>query len=215
MIEGRVCRMCNVWKSKDRFWKENRTKIGLRSWCIDCENQYKQDNLDWISQQKQDWAKKDRKRNPDKWRAYDKRVRDSMTLEQRQNRAQHMKIYRKNHYIENKEAITSKIEIWRMNNPDKVRAIQSKYKAKRRMLELEGDVTPDFIVLLRGIQKNCYYCEKILCDDYHIEHKIPLSRGGKHSMNNIVLSCPQCNLMKHTKMPWEFSKKHPQVEFAL
>lgn len=55
-------------------------------------------------------------------------------------------------------------------------------------------------------QKNmCWWCGCRLTDDYHIDHRIALSKGGSNSANNICISCPVCNLRKQDKMPWEFN----------
>jgi hypothetical protein len=36
-------------------------------------------------------------------------------------------------------------------------------------------------------------------NSFHIEHHIPVSRGGTDAVDNLTLSCPQCNLHKATK----------------
>ncbi len=36
-------------------------------------------------------------------------------------------------------------------------------------------------------------------NSFHIEHHIPLSRGGANTAENLTLTCPQCNLHKATK----------------
>ncbi|MBU4274189.1 MAG: HNH endonuclease, partial [Planctomycetes bacterium] len=41
----------------------------------------------------------------------------------------------------------------------------------------------------------CAYCNNRL-DKYHIDHIIPLARGGKHLPENWCLSCPDCNYKK-------------------
>jgi 5-methylcytosine-specific restriction endonuclease McrA len=62
---------------------------------------------------------------------------------------------------------------------------------------------------MRAAQKNkCWYCSDIL-KNFHIEHRIPVSRGGPHELANIVLSCAPCNLRKGAKMPWEM--ENPQL----
>lgn len=39
---------------------------------------------------------------------------------------------------------------------------------------------------------------------YHIDHIIPLSRGGSNDISNIVLACPSCNESKHDKLLHEW-----------
>lgn len=55
----------------------------------------------------------------------------------------------------------------------------------------------------------CHYCniefDRYLDDAYHVEHKLPLSRGGTNDRENLVLSCPKCNLQKQSRTPEEWS----------
>lgn len=37
-----------------------------------------------------------------------------------------------------------------------------------------------------------------------VDHVVPLSRGGADDAENIVISCPTCNLHKHNKLPHEW-----------
>ncbi len=56
----------------------------------------------------------------------------------------------------------------------------------------------------------CFYCtESIkspfsLGGDFHMDHYIPLVRGGKHCVTNVVLTCPPCNNKKYTMTGDEF-----------
>lgn len=43
----------------------------------------------------------------------------------------------------------------------------------------------------------CYFCNrKFQREELTMEHLIPLSRGGRSSKKNIVVSCKQCNSLK-------------------
>jgi len=54
----------------------------------------------------------------------------------------------------------------------------------------------------------CYYCGKLLYSSFdrriHIEHKVPIFRGGSNNIENIALSCARCNHKKGTKTDTEF-----------
>lgn len=51
----------------------------------------------------------------------------------------------------------------------------------------------------------CYYCRcKVRWGEHHVDHVIPLSRGGSNDISNLVITCPSCNLKKHAKMPHEW-----------
>lgn len=72
---------------------------------------------------------------------------------------------------------------------------------------LGQDLTLDEINEMQKQQDNkCFYCDKRL-NSYHIEHIIPISKGGEHKSYNIVLACPKCNLSKRDQNPEEFVNK--------
>lgn len=50
----------------------------------------------------------------------------------------------------------------------------------------------------------CVYCEKSLEEmkkdnDYTLDHKIPVIKGGNNDEENLVISCRSCNSRKGTK----------------
>lgn len=49
----------------------------------------------------------------------------------------------------------------------------------------------------------CYWCGKKL-EKYHIDHIVPVSRGGSNEPSNVVLACPTCNHRKSSKLPHEW-----------
>ena len=83
-----------------------------------------------------------------------------------------------------------------------------------RMLNAEGSFSADDVkhqiiaqTDKRGVLR-CWWCEKaIKGDDYHVDHRIPLAKGGTNYPDNIVISHPKCNLSKGDKMPWEWSDR--------
>lgn len=107
-----------------------------------------------------------------------------------------------------------------IDNPDWAKANSKKAKARRRarILNSPGSHTSADILLQRKAQTDkkgrlhCWWCGKIIKDeDYHLDHVIPLSRGGSNGADNIVLSCPKCNLAKSAKNPQEFAGRLIQV----
>ena len=56
----------------------------------------------------------------------------------------------------------------------------------------------------------CYYCNDLLYEDIknnkcpHIDHKIPVSKGGSNEKENLCLTCVFCNNSKYTKSEAEF-----------
>lgn len=58
----------------------------------------------------------------------------------------------------------------------------------------------------------CFYCGDTLCNtNWHLDHFIPISKGGENSFKNIVPSCPTCNKMKSDIDPFKFIQKCKKI----
>src|SRR6266705_3610496 len=53
----------------------------------------------------------------------------------------------------------------------------------------------------------CYYCQQKLTK-YHIDHVVPLSRGGSNDQANLVLACPSCNASKKDNLLHEWHRSN-------
>lgn len=83
----------------------------------------------------------------------------------------------------------------------------NRHAAKRRrafrLRVLVNDFTADqWLALLEAYSRRCAYCgiAGVLTED----HLVPLSRGGDHTLTNIVPACQSCNSSKHTKTALEY-----------
>lgn len=115
--------------------------------------------------------------------------------------------------------------IWRKANPkyrdanlERARAYNAKYSKshpeKRRIKEHNrrarkrnngGRLSPNLAETLFKRQRGlCVCCKQPLGEDYHLDHIMPLSRGGKNEDFNIQLLTARCNLQKNAKHPIEF-----------
>jgi len=70
----------------------------------------------------------------------------------------------------------------------------------------DGTVTKKALEELKTKQDfKCYHCGCELDFDgrnkVHLDHYIPLARGGTHTIGNLVWSCKHCNLSKNATMP--------------
>jgi 5-methylcytosine-specific restriction endonuclease McrA len=46
-------------------------------------------------------------------------------------------------------------------------------------------------------QGRCYLCGKAVePDHWHLEHIVPVARGGSHCYGNVAVACPECNWRK-------------------
>ena len=91
----------------------------------------------------------------------------------------------------------------RKSNPEKTAAHDRAARARRK--GATGFHTADDIARLLIVQSNkCALCRDGLGGVYHVDHVIPLAKGGTNFVGNIQLLCPQCNLRKRTMLPIEY-----------
>lgn len=112
---------------------------------------------------------------------------------------------RKTHYEKNKERHNQQVKAWCKKHPERRRAICKAYKARRRAWELSGDTTAKIYSWEKSVPKFCHWCGIDCRSYYEIDHYHPLSKGGKHDVANLVISCKKCNQRKAAKDPYEFA----------
>lgn len=110
-------------------------------------------------------------------------------------------------YHKNKEKKKAKVREWQIANPDLVRAYKQTTKAKRKS-SFDGGISGAELLKWKNAQpKVCHWCDKKCEQGFHIDHYVPLSRGGLHEVKNLVISCKTCNLQKHAKDPLDFARQ--------
>lgn len=58
-------------------------------------------------------------------------------------------------------------------------------------------ITAAELAAFRGSAERCFYCNaSLLGRERHVDHMIPLSRGGRSEWSNLVVACARCNLSK-------------------
>jgi 5-methylcytosine-specific restriction endonuclease McrA len=127
--------------------------------------------------------------------------------------------YNRNRYLANKDERRKAHKAWAANNKDKLRAYYRSYwaankdkeriyKENRRARKREaGTYTITKREVIRLYNSPCVYCGS--SRQIHMDHVIPLVRGGRHSIGNIVPACQRCNCEKHAKLviEWKLWKK--------
>lgn len=86
---------------------------------------------------------------------------------------------------------------WNAANPDKVKQYGRNGAARRRKLM---DPVDRWVVYERdgGI---CHICLEMTDPrNWHMDHVIPLARGGAHAYDNVAVSHPACNIAKGDKI---------------
>lgn len=100
----------------------------------------------------------------------------------------------------------------------KERAYRQSYRAKNKEKVLEFTRKRRGLMvgrLPRGTVKRigdaqrwlCVVCKTDLKNGYHMDHIMPLEKGGSHEPKNIQLLCPSCNVRKSAKHPVDFMQE--------
>ena len=206
------CSKCSMVKSREMFGKDKNRLDGKYPWCKPCRNAggaryratnylrikganavYRENNRETVRARGRLWAGS----NPEKVKARGARARAA-----------------------DPESWTAKSRRWEAENPDRHRASRQAYKrseqgrianraqkAKRRSKDRGYYKVADVLSLFAEQSSLCFYCPKILdreVDDWHVDHYMPLSRGGANTRENLRLACAPCNLRKAAKDPVAF-----------
>jgi len=92
---------------------------------------------------------------------------------------------------------------WLSENPERKKAIGQ----NRRSLEIgaEGTFTAEELAEIHESQGYCCaFCGVDTKVSFHVDHIIPLSRGGSNWPSNLQVLCAPCNLRKSDKTPEEY-----------
>lgn len=103
-----------------------------------------------------------------------------------------------------------RVKAWAKANPDKARDLQKKWIfehkdiVRKRYKECSNRLLQkDWPAILEMFGHRCAYCLQPSDKPLTVDHIIPLSRGGEHSIENVVPACKSCNSRKYNNPLWE------------
>ena len=94
---------------------------------------------------------------------------------------------------------------WKAANTDRV-ARHMADRAAREEANADGSITKPARAKLLASASHCGYCgDRLDPRQTHVDHRIPLAKGGAHRIENLVVCCSTCNLSKGDRTPWEWA----------
>ena len=95
-------------------------------------------------------------------------------------------------------------------NPEAMKI--KKHKRRARLLA-GGALSRDIVERLKALQRGmCAGCGCNLSKSgQHIDHIVPLAKGGANTDDNVQLLCPPCNLAKNAKHPIDWAQENGRL----
>ena len=140
-----------------------------------------------------------------RWASYPESMREQKREQKRLRRAANPEKYRaadnrysRKRYAENPEPFKAHCKAWNAANPEAKRAQSQNRKARKRAAFVAPVTATDIARMTEQQAGRCAapWCDASLADGYHVDHIIPLAKGGTHEPGNVQLLCPGCNLSK-------------------
>lgn len=106
--------------------------------------------------------------------------------------------WRRKDKVKNREAYRIKSRLWSAQRRVRTGNAKRDYNFK------------DVVSLHRKQKGKCVNCRVELLE-YHIDHLMPLARGGLDVLSNIQLLCPPCNQKKWAKHPLDWARENGRL----
>jgi len=93
--------------------------------------------------------------------------------------------------LANREKERERLRRWKAANLDKVHA----ERASRRGATRTEKIDP--VTIYNRDNGRCHICRRqVSAARFHLDHLVPLSRGGTHTEDNVSIAHPRCNLRR-------------------
>lgn len=223
--QTKTCNKCNTEKQLIEFGNLKNGKFGKRAECKSCRSIEYNKNKENILSKNKVYRDKNKEEISERRKASRTERKEELSVKKREyyqknktrmlevNRLSRLKNkekiaeYDKLRYKRDKEKIQTRQKSW--DKTEKGIICKKRNKANRRLREGDKISSKDTQLFLKQSNNKCYWCDTVIntknSKSYHLDHYIPLAKGGENSIQNIVLSCPSCNLSKGAKDPIEFA----------
>jgi HNH endonuclease. len=172
----KTCTKCGAEKPHAEFSKHKRAKDGLQPYCKACDNEH---NKKWREDNRErmlERSKKWNEENKERKRESDKKWRE-----------------------DNKEHVREYTKKWAKDNPHIGRAKAQRRRARKKAALPYLSENDNLALKLLSEEAS------ILGEGWHLDHIVPLSKGGLHHPDNLQIVRGSYNLSKKDKL-WQDRK---------
>jgi len=202
----KTCTKCKAEKPKTEFHKSKVYKDGL---CYRCKSCVAATSKEWYENNKEYALEKCRIRYSENPSRHQK-----LTSAWKIDNASRVSEKSREYYRANTEKCLANNKAWRNANPD----VCATHRRKRRssIMKAEGNhCIADVIKILESQRGLCATCGSKLFKSgkkkYHVDHIMPLSKGGSNWPSNLQCLCRDCNLRKGAKHPDDWAKENGRL----
>ena len=186
------CAKCKQDKDVNDFNKNKSKSDGRTTECKLCVKQYnakyREENKDYFQEYQTKY-----------WKENSAELATQKKEYIANNKSAHLK-RQHNWYVKNIDDIKIRISQYKKDHPEQYQIYGSKRRALKKTAISDKFVYQDII---DKYGNRCVYCGGAFT---HIDHYVPLSKGGSHTLENVRPSCETCNLTKSNKLPEDFLK---------
>jgi 5-methylcytosine-specific restriction endonuclease McrA len=190
-MDSKLCKYCGIAKSISDFYKRAASKDGLGFKCKKCSLDYGANryiaNRQHIIQKSTKWNS-------------DNKERRRQIVKKSDDKHIDVKRHRGREYSKLKRKLNPELERAKSRNAAHIRRL--------RMSCVDKNITAkDIRKILDSSNGFCVYCGKESMNNT-LDHVSPISRGGGHTLENIIPCCRSCNSSKNTRPveDWVFDR---------
>jgi hypothetical protein len=224
-MEKKTCTKCNEEQDILCFSKSKTCKGGIKTVCKSCNKKYWQENKNKFLELKKEYRKKNKDAITKQSKEYNDSHKEIFKITHalyRKNNREKCSAYGKKYKELDPEKWKKYGLEYREKNKEKIAARQKKYLQNPEVKIKSNMATQRYRTIKRSLpstmtcgqweyirlhfNNRCAYCGKE--SPLEQEHFLACSKGGEHTINNIIPACKSCNSSKREKDFFEWYPRY-------